>query len=102
MNYKEIFEQKEKFGLFHNQSANYYIFRENQDKGEFVDHNENVVAQLYEAKRENSYFIIAGMFMGDLILRSIPYQRTFRIKYSKSVKPHAFHTQKIINQNVSE
>jgi len=102
MNYKQIFKEKQEFGLFHNQKADYYTFRENQDKGEFINRENNVVAQLYEAKKENSYFIVAGMFMGDLILSSIPYFRAFRTKGGVSNRPHTINPKKIIQQNLSE
>tara|TARA_R110000822_G_scaffold201721_1_gene338927 strand:+ start:248 stop:550 length:303 start_codon:yes stop_codon:yes gene_type:complete len=99
MVYKQIFKEKQEFGLFHNQMADYYTFRENQDKGEFVNREGNVVAQLYEANTKNSYFIIAGMFMGDLITIPIPYQRTFRIKNGIMHRPHTINTKKIIQNN---
>jgi hypothetical protein len=101
MVYKDIFTNKDEFGLLHNQTVNYYTYRENDTLGEFIDREGNVVSQLYEAKRENSYFIIAGMFMGDMITNVIPYHRTFRVKATSNLsnKPHLYNTKQIIKHN---
>jgi hypothetical protein len=102
MNYREIFIEKNEFGLFHNQTANYYTFRDNENLGEFINREGNVMAQLYEAKKENSYFIIAGMFMGDMITKVIPYHRVFKVKGTTNIanKPHLYNTKKLIKNNL--
>ena len=74
MNREEIFEKKLPFTLKYSIES-IYTYQENQDKGEFLDHSGNVVAQLYEANPDANHFVIAGMFMGEVIYRSIFYKR---------------------------
>ena len=75
MNYKRIFENKEEFVIRHDTGVVRFRYQENQDKGEFIDHNGNVMSQLYEADRSKEYFVVAGMFMGEIVLKTIPYYR---------------------------
>jgi hypothetical protein len=70
----EIIDQKLPFTLKYSTQA-IYLYQENENKGEFIDHNGNVTAQLYEAEDEKDYFIIAGMFMGEVMFRTIWYKR---------------------------
>lgn len=83
MKYKQVFEEKQEFVIRHDMGVVLFRYQENDDKGEFIDQDGNVQAQLYEADKDKEWFVVAGMFMGEIILKSIPY---FRI-----VKPESAH-----------
>ena len=73
--YNSIFEEKEEFMVRHDAGVVRFHYRENDDKGEFTDQDGNVMAQLYEADRSKEWFVVAGMFMGEIVLKTIPYYR---------------------------
>jgi len=75
MNYSTIFEKKEPFVIKFSSSSS-YTFQENEENGELIDKNGNVVAQIFEKDPNKKYFVAAGMFMGDIVFRSIFYKRT--------------------------
>ena len=75
MKYKTIFEEKIEFCIRHDVGVTRFRYQENQDKGEFVDQDGNVMSQLYEADKSKEYFVVAGMFMGEIVLKTIPYYR---------------------------
>lgn len=75
MNYKRIIKNKEEFMIRHDTGVVRFRYQENENKGEFIDQDGNVMAQLYEADRSKEYFVVAGMFMGEIILKTIPYYR---------------------------
>ena len=77
MHYKYIFKEKEKFNILGTLGS--YQFRENEENGEIIDDNEKVLAQVYDANPDRSYFVVAGMFLGEMILKSVPYSKTNRI-----------------------
>jgi len=86
MNYKEVFEKKEEFVVRYDTSATRFRYQENQDKGEFIDQNGNIQAQLYEADRSKSWFIVAAMFMGEIVLKTIPYYRIVTTRGAHLIK----------------
>jgi hypothetical protein len=86
MNYQEIFEQKQEFLIKHDKAVVRFHYQENQDKGEFVDQDGNVQAQLYEADKSKEWFVVAGMFMGEIILKTVPYYRLVSPKSAHLVK----------------
>jgi len=86
MNYIRIFETKEEFVIRHDAGVVRFHYQENQDKGEFIDHNGNVMSQLYEADRNKEYFVVAGMFMGEIVLKTIPYYRLVAPKGAHIIK----------------
>ena len=75
MKYKQVFEEKEEFVIRHDMGVVRFRYQENDDKGEFVDQDGNVQAQLYEADKTKEWFVVAGMFMGEIVLKTIPYFR---------------------------
>jgi hypothetical protein len=75
LTYSSIFKDKSPFFVRHDTSATKYTFQLNDDKGEFIDQDGNVIAQLYDADLNKPYFVVAGMFMGEIIFKSIPYYR---------------------------
>jgi hypothetical protein len=75
MKYKEVFEEKKEFVIRHDMGVVRFRYQENNDKGEFIDPDGNVQAQLYEADHSKEWFVAAGMFMGEIILKTIPYFR---------------------------
>jgi hypothetical protein len=81
MKYKQVFEEKQEFVIRHDMGVVRFRYQENNDKGEFIDQNGNVQAQLYEADKTKEWFVVAGMFMGEIVLKTIPY---FRIVSSTS------------------
>ena len=83
MKYKQVFEEKKEFVIRHDMGVVRFRYQENDDKGEFIDQDGNVQAQLYEADKTKEWFVVAGMFMGEIVLKTIPY---FRI-----VKPESAH-----------
>tara|TARA_R110000803_G_scaffold210771_1_gene283647 strand:- start:1235 stop:1513 length:279 start_codon:yes stop_codon:yes gene_type:complete len=83
MKYFEVFENKEEFMVRHDPGVVRFHYQENHDKGEFIDQDGNVMAQLYEADKSKEWFVVAGMFMGEMVLKSIPYYRL--------VKPSSAH-----------
>ena len=90
MNYQEIFEQKQEFLIRHDKGVNVLRYQENEDKGEFVDQDGNVHSQLYERDTSKEWFVVAGMFMGEVILKSIPYYRTVSKSAAHLVKTHKY------------
>lgn len=90
MNYEEIFIQKEEFFIRHDKGVTKFRYRENEDKGEFVDPNGNVQAQLYENDTSKEWFVVAGMFMGEIILKTIPYYRTVTPEAAALVKTYKY------------
>lgn len=74
MNYQDIFEQKTKFKIANNYIDETYQFQENEDKGEFINQDGNTIAQLIEANPNNDWFVVAGIFMGDITTKAIQYK----------------------------
>ena len=66
----------------------------NIQQGEFVDQDGNVQSQLYEADRSKEWFVVAAMFMGEIILKTIPY---YRLVYPSGA--HLIKTDKYIDTN---
>ena len=93
MKYFDIFEQKQEFLIRHDAGVVRFRYQKNNDKGEFVDQDGNVQAQLYEADRSKEWFVVAGMFMGEIVLKTIPY---YRLVSPKSA--HLIRTKKYIDQ----
>ena len=75
VNYKRIFEEKMEFLIRHDAGVVRFRYQENDDKGEFVDQDGNVQAQLYEEDKNKEWFVVAAMFMGEIVLKTIPYYR---------------------------
>jgi hypothetical protein len=75
MKYLQVFEEKKEFMIRHDMGVVRFRYQENDDKGEFIDQDGNVQAQLYEADRTKEWFVAAGMFMGEIVLKTIPYFR---------------------------
>jgi len=75
MKYKQVFEEKQEFVIRHDMGVVCFRYQENDDKGEFVDQDGNIQAQLYEADKTKVWFVVAGMFMGEVVLKTIPYFR---------------------------
>ena len=73
--YKQIFEEKIEFMIRHDMGVVRFRYQENDDLGEFVDQDGNIMAQLYEADKAKEWFVVAGMFMGEIVLKSISYFR---------------------------
>ena len=86
MNYKGVFKNKEEFVIRHDMGEVRFRYQENDDKGEFIDQEGNVMAQLYEADRTKEWFVVAGMFMGEIILKTIPYFRIVRPENAHLIK----------------
>ena len=97
MRYKQIFKEKVEFLVRHDASVTRFHYQENDDKGEFIDQDGNVVSQLYEADRSKEWFVVAGMFMGEVILKTIPYYRLVRPSAAHLIK-----TTKYIDTNYDE
>jgi|TARA_R110000744_G_scaffold60093_1_gene124640 hypothetical protein len=94
MRYKNIFEEKKEFLIRHDTGVVRFHYQENDDKGEFVDQDGNVQSQLYEADRSKEWFVVAAMFMGEIILKTIPY---YRLVYPSGA--HLIKTDKYIDTN---
>tara|TARA_B110000285_G_C14732128_1_gene426926 strand:- start:301 stop:582 length:282 start_codon:yes stop_codon:yes gene_type:complete len=75
MNYIRIIKEKEEFVIRHDKGVVRFHYQENDDKGEFIDQDGNLQAQLYEADTSKEWFVVAGMFMGEIVLKTIPYYR---------------------------
>ena len=75
MKYKQVFEEKKEFVIRHDMGVVRFRYQENDDKGEFIDQDGNVQAQLYEADKTKEWFVVAGMFMGEIVLKTVPYFR---------------------------
>ena len=86
MKYKDIFEEKKEFVIRHDMGVVRFRYQENDDKGEFVDQDGNVQAQLYEADKTKEWFVVAGMFMGEIVLKTIPYFRIVRPESAHTIK----------------
>jgi hypothetical protein len=97
MRYKQVFEEKKEFLIKHDTGVVRFRYQENDDKGEFVDQDGNVQSQLYEADRSKEWFVVAGMFMGEIILKAIPY---YRLVSPKSA--HLIKTNKYIDTNYEQ
>ena len=89
MRYKQVFENKDEFVIRHSSGVTRFRYQENEDKGEFIDNQGNVVSQLYEANPDKEWFVVAGMFMGEIILKTIPYYRICEPR-----EAHAIYTDK--------
>jgi hypothetical protein len=94
MRYKQIFEEKKEFLIRHDAGVVRFRYQENDDKGEFVDQDGNIQSQLYEADRSKEWFVVAGMFMGEIILKTIPY---YRLVYPQSA--HLIKTNSYVDTN---
>ena len=90
MKYKNVFENKEEFVIRHDMGVVRFRYQENDDKGEFIDQDGNVQAQLYEADRNKEWFVVAGMFMGEIVLKTIPYFRIVRPESAHLIKTNKF------------
>jgi hypothetical protein len=73
--YQDIFEKKIKFRITDNYIEEIYQFQSNDDKGEFINQDGNAVAQLVESNPNNDWFAVAGIFMGQITLKSIQYKQ---------------------------
>jgi hypothetical protein len=73
--YKQIFEEKIEFMIRHDMGVVRFRYQENDDLGEFVDQDGNIMAQLYEADKAKEWFVVSVMFMGEIVLKSISYFR---------------------------
>jgi hypothetical protein len=93
MKYQDIFKHKYQFVLHDSTGVIKFQYQENEDKGEFIDHDGNVVAQLYENDKSKPYFIVAAMFMGDINFKWIPYHRAVSISGA-----HAIYEKKFIEE----
>jgi hypothetical protein len=74
MNYKDIFDRKAKFKIIHSYVEGVYQFQSNDDKGEFINENNQVIAQLIDASPEKDYFVVGGIFMGQINTISLQYK----------------------------
>lgn len=74
MNYLQIFEEKTPFVIKYSTNT-VFTYQENDEKGELIDKEGNVVAQIFENDPTKKYFVTAGMFMGDIVFKSIFYRR---------------------------
>ena len=90
MKYKQVFEEKKEFVIRHDMGVVRFRYQENDDKGEFIDQDGNVQAQLYEADRTKEWFVAAGMFMGEIVLKTIPYFRIVRPESAHLIKTDKF------------
>ena len=73
VNYKDIFEDQKSFRIINSYIDEAYKFQSNEDKGEFINQNGQVIAQLIEANPNNDWFSIAGILMGQIALKGIQY-----------------------------
>tara|TARA_R110000796_G_scaffold195390_1_gene311952 strand:+ start:195 stop:491 length:297 start_codon:yes stop_codon:yes gene_type:complete len=94
MRHKQIFKEKAEFMVKHDSGITRFRYQENDDKGEFIDQDGNVMSQLYEADRSKEWFVVAGMFMGEIVLKTIPYYRICRPSSAHLIK-----TSKYIDTN---
>ena len=90
MKYFEVFEKKQEFCIRHDAGVVRFRYQENDDKGEFIDQDGNVMAQLYEADRSKEYFVVAGMFMGEIVLKTIPYYRLVKRSSAHVIRTHKY------------
>tara|TARA_R110001606_G_scaffold154193_1_gene295821 strand:- start:280 stop:573 length:294 start_codon:yes stop_codon:yes gene_type:complete len=90
MRYKQVFEEKQEFMIRHDVGVTRFCYQENEDKGEFTDQDGNVMSQLYEADRSKEWFVVAGMFMGEVILKTIPYYRIVRPSSAHIIKTNKY------------
>ena len=74
MNYQDVFEQKVTFKIINNYMDETYQYQPNEDKGEFINQEGNVIAQLVQATPNSDWFTVAGVFMGDITLKAIQYK----------------------------
>ena len=94
MKYNQVFKEKQEFVIRHDAGIVRFRYQENDDKGEFVDQDGNVQSQLYEADKNKEYFVVAAMFMGEIILKTIPYYRIVKPSHA-----HVILTNKYIDKN---
>jgi hypothetical protein len=73
MNYSNIFEQKKSFAIKYSMGGT-YTYQDNDENGELINQDSNVVAQIFEKNPNKNYFVVAGMFMGDIVFKSIFYR----------------------------
>jgi len=99
MNYQEIFEQKQEFLIRHDTGVVRFRYQENQDKGEFIDQDGNVMSQLYEADKSKEWFVVAGMFMGEVVLKTIPYYRLVSKKAARLIKTSKYTPENWIDES---
>ena len=90
MKYTSIFKEHNSFFLRHDAGVVKYQFRLNDDKGEFIDQDNNVVAQVYEVDMDKPYFVVAGMFIGEIIFKSIPYYRCVSQRGASLIKTNKY------------
>jgi hypothetical protein len=74
MTYQDIFEQKTKFKITNSFIEETYKFQSNENKGEFINQEGNVIAQLLEANPDVGWFTVAGIFMGEITTKAIQYK----------------------------
>ena len=72
--YTQIFELKKSFKIKENRLDEIYQYRFNNDKGEFINQEGQVVAQLLGSDIRSDWFSISGIFMGYIFLRAIEYK----------------------------
>jgi hypothetical protein len=90
MKYKQVFEEKKEFVIRHDMGVVRFRYQENDDKGEFIDQDGNIQAQLYEADKTKEWFVVAGMFMGEIVLKTIPYFRIVPPSQAHVIKTNKF------------
>jgi hypothetical protein len=86
MKHFEIFEKKEEFCIRHDAGVTRFRYQENDDKGEFIDQDGNVMSQLYEVDKSKEWFVVAAMFMGEIILKTIPYYRLVKPDHAHIIR----------------
>jgi hypothetical protein len=72
--YTQIFELHKSFKIKENRLDETYQYRPNKDKGEFINEEGQVVAQLLGTDIRSDWFSISGIFMGHIFLRAIEYK----------------------------
>jgi hypothetical protein len=71
---EKIFIQKKKFNLKYS-ILQEYQFQENDDKGELINEEGVVVAQIWDIESFSHGFVVAALFMGEPIFKLVYYDR---------------------------
>jgi hypothetical protein len=71
---EKVFIQKKQFTLKYSMLEEYQ-FQENDDKGEFINKEGAVVAQIWDTESFSHGFVVAAVFMGEPIFKLIYYDR---------------------------
>tara|TARA_R110000803_G_scaffold77702_2_gene142560 strand:- start:507 stop:791 length:285 start_codon:yes stop_codon:yes gene_type:complete len=80
----KIFEQNKMFKIKYTLPSQYQ-FQENEEKGEFIDKNNNVAAQLWDKDSNPHGFIVAALFMGEINFKLIYYNRITILEEEKNM-----------------